>query len=69
MHTFPVLTHFRPMFHLTDKPGNWFLPAKSLKIPVEENAGHRPASLLKVSLFQRCFSNTLLVKTNYLVSK
>ena len=28
----------------------------------------RPASLLKMSLFHRCFSNILLVKTNYLVS-
>ena len=27
-----------------------------------------PASLLKMSLFHRCFSNILLVKTNYLVS-
>ena len=26
-----------------------------------------PASLLKMSLFHRCFSNILLVKTNYLV--
>ena len=30
--------------------------------------GHWPASLLKMSLFHRCFSNILLVKTNYLVS-
>ena len=34
-----------------------------------KKAGHRPASLLKMSLFHRCFSNILLVKTNYLVSK
>ena len=27
-----------------------------------------PASLLKMSLFHKCFSNILLVKTNYLVS-
>ena len=28
----------------------------------------RPASLLKMSLFHRCFSNIFLVKPNYLVS-
>ena len=30
-------------------------------------SGHRPTSLLKMSLFHRCFSNILLVKTNDLV--
>ena len=38
---------------------------------LSENAGHRPhrpESLLKMSLFYRCFYNNLLVKTNYLVS-
>ena len=33
-----------------------------------KDAGHRPASLLKISLFYRCFSNILMVKINYLVS-
>ena len=33
-----------------------------------KNAGHEPAFLLKMSLFRKCFSNILLVKTNYLVS-
>ena len=33
-----------------------------------KDADHRPASLLKMALFHRCFSNLLLVKTNYLVS-
>ena len=28
---------------------------------------HRPASLIKMSLFHRCFSNILVVKTNYLI--
>ena len=36
---------------------------------LSKDGGHRPASLLKISLFQRCFSNILLVKTNYLVSR
>ena len=31
------------------------------------NAGQRPASSLQMSLFHRCFSNILLVKTSYLV--
>ena len=38
---------------------------------LSEYAGHRPhrpESLLKMSLFYRCFYNNLLVKTNYLVS-
>ena len=28
---------------------------------LDEDVGHRPASLLKMSLFDRCFSNILLV--------
>ena len=35
---------------------------------LSKDTGHRPASLLKMSLFHRCFSKILLVKTNYLVS-
>ena len=35
------------------------------KTPAEE----WPASLLKMPLFHRCFSNILVVKTNYLVPK
>ena len=38
---------------------------------LSEDAGHRPhrpESLLKMSLFYRCFYNNLLLKTNYLVS-
>ena len=30
------------------------------------DTGHRPASLLKMTLFHRCFSNVLLVKTWFL---
>ena len=33
---------------------------------LSKDAG-RPASLLKMSLFHRCFSNILLVKINYLI--
>ena len=35
---------------------------------LSKDAGHQPGSLLKISLFHRCFSHILLVKTNYLVS-
>ena len=35
---------------------------------LSKDASHGPASLLKMSLFHRCFSHILLVKTNYLVS-
>ena len=41
---------------LMDNPDSWFLLAK-------------PASLLKMSFLLWCFSNILLLKTNYLVSK
>ena len=34
---------------------------------LSKDAGHRPASLLKMSLFRRCFSDILLEKTKYLV--
>ena len=57
-----------------DKPASWFLLGKCLKKHLwkshilSKDAGHRPASLLKMTLFHRCFSNILLVKTNYLAS-
>ena len=35
---------------------------------LSKDAGHRPASLCKMSVFHRRFSHILLVKTNYLVS-
>ena len=31
---------------------------------LRKDAGHRPASILKMSLFHRCFSNILLAETN-----
>ena len=31
---------------------------------LSKDAGHRPASLLKISLFHRCFLHILLVKPN-----
>ena len=34
---------------------------------LSKDAGQRPASLFKMSLFHRYFSNILLVKCNYLV--
>ena len=33
---------------------------------LSEDATHQPAFLLKISLFHRCFSHILLVKTNHL---
>ena len=67
------LTHFRPMFHFYRfqvvgfyKQNVWKHPWKSDIL--SKDAGHEPTSLHKLSLFRRCFSNILLVKTNYLVS-
>ena len=57
------INRFLTYVPLTDKPGSWFLLAKCLK----NTCGRWPASLLKMSLFHRCFSNILLVRTNYLV--
>ena len=67
------LTHFRPMFHLRINQVVGFKLQNIWKTPVEggilsKDAGHRPASLLKISLFHMCFSNISLLKTNYLVS-
>ena len=44
---------------LIQKPGSRFLPAECLK--------NRIGKWVKMSLFHRCFSNILLVNTNYLV--
>ena len=55
-----ALTHLQPMFHLC-KPGRWFLLAKCLKKHLwksdnlSKDAGHWPASLLKMSLYHRYF--------------
>ena len=35
---------------------------------LSKDAGHQPGSLPKMSLFHRCFSHILLVKTKYFVS-
>ena len=67
------LTNFRPMFHLrtnhvvgfTTKMFEQHLWKSDI---LSKDAGHWQASLLKMSLFHRCCSNILLVKTNYLVS-
>ena len=41
----------------------------STNVPLKDKpSSHRPASLLKMSLLHRCFSNIFLVKTGYLVS-
>ena len=56
------------------KPGGWFFTGKMCEKRMwksdilSKDAGHRAASLLKMSLFHRCFSQVLQVKTNYLVS-
>ena len=47
---------------LTDKPGSWFLLDRMFEKHLwksdilSKDAGHRPAALLKMSLFHRCFS-------------
>ena len=59
---------------IMDKPGSWFFTTKMFEKHLwksdilSKDSGHRPASLLKMPLFHRCFSNILVVKTNYLVS-
>ena len=69
-----VINPFSTNVPLVDKPGSWFLLAKSLKKYLRKSdilnkyAGRWPASLLKMSLLHRWFSNILLLKTNYLVS-
>ena len=73
MYIYYNLTHFGTMFHLrtnqvvgfTSKMFEKHLWKSDI---LSKDAGHRPASLFKMSLFHRCFSNILLVKTNYLVS-
>ena len=59
------LKPFQANVPLMAKSGGWFLLAKCVK-----NACGRvlQKSLLKMSLFYRCFSHILQVKTNYLVS-
>ena len=59
----PFLTNFP----LTDKQVVGFYQQNVWKTPVEDwnfskDADHRPASLLKMQLFHRCFLNILLVK-------
>ena len=56
---------------LMEKPGGWFLLAKCVKNTCGIETFHvkmGPASLLKMSLFHRYFSHSLLVQNNYLVS-
>ena len=49
--------------HFESAPSFWYIMHQS----VQTLTHYRP-SLLKMSLFHRCFSNILPVKTNYLVS-
>ena len=62
-----TLTHFRPMFDLSRNQEVVFYQQNIWKTPAEEWYFKYPASLLKMPLFSRCFSNIFLVKTNYLV--
>ena len=56
------LTHFRPMFHLqTNQVFTSKMFEKHLWKSDIKDAGHRPACLLKMLLFHRCFSKILLV--------
>ena len=68
-----LLTHFLPVLHLCRK-GSWFLLAKCLRNTLRKSdiltkdADQWPVNLyLKCHSSTRCFSNFLLVKTNYLV--
>ena len=63
----PFLTYNVP---LTDKPVGWFFTSKIFEKHLSKSdiLSHRPASLLKMSIFHKRFSNALPVKTNYLVS-
>ena len=63
------LTHFRPMFRLCRNQVVGFYKENVWKTLwksdiLSKDAGHRTASLLNTSLFRKCFSNILLVKTN-----
>ena len=69
-----TLTHFGPMFHLRInqvvgfyQQNIWKKDLWKCDILSKDPPGNRSASLLKMSLFNRCFSNILLTKTNYLV--
>ena len=56
-----LVNPFSTNIPLKDKP--------SSHVPLKDKpSSHRPASLLKMSLLHRCFSNIFLVKTGYLVS-
>lgn len=48
-----------------------FTPAKCVEKDaiLNNSAGQRPVSLIKISLFQRCFSHILLVEIKKLVSQ
>ena len=71
---FHSINPFSTNVPLTNKPGGWFLLAKYLKNTLwngdilSKDVGHRRASLLKLSLSHKCFSNLLIVKITYLVS-
>ena len=68
-----TLTDFKPIFTYA-KTSKMVFTSKMCKKHswksdiLYKDTGHRPASLLKMSLFHRCFSQILLAKTNYLVS-
>ena len=62
-----LLTHFRPMFHLCRNQVVGFYEKNVWKYLWKSDILRKDAALLKMSLFRRCFSNNLLVKTNYLI--
>ena len=67
-----MLNPFSTNVPIMDKPGWWICTSKLFEKHqwksdiLSKDAGRRTASLLKMSLFHICFSNILLVKTNYL---
>ena len=72
-----ILSEFNPFStsaSLTDKLGKLVFTSKMFEKHLwksdilSKDTVHGPASLLKMSLFNRCFSNILLLKVKYLVS-
>ena len=62
-----MLNFFLNMLNILSKDASQS-PASLVKIILTQDGSRCAESLLKMSLFHRCFLHILLVKTNYLVS-
>ena len=51
-----LLTYFRPVFHLCEKPGSYFLLAKCLKTPLEKCL-KTPVQVDELHLYLKCHSS------------